>query len=144
MSQDQCEIPSFRVSNEEAARPLKQYKTIAVVGFSTNPEKAGHYVPKYMMEQGYSVIPVNPMIQGEALGQKAYASLKDIPQKVEIVAIFRLPKDVPPIVDDAIAIGAKAVWMQEGIVHNESAAKAQKAGLTVIMDKCLMKVHRTI
>jgi predicted CoA-binding protein len=141
-SQDQCEMPLARTSDVEAADLLKRYKTIAVVGLSASPEKPSHQIPKYLLEHGYTIIPVNPMVQGEVLGQKAYASLKDIPHPVDIVEIFRLPKDVPPIVEDAIAIGAKAVWMQTGIVHNESAERAKAAGLAVVMDKCAMVVHR--
>jgi predicted CoA-binding protein len=142
-SEEMCELPSFRVSDEEARGIMNRYKTIAVVGFSTNPEKPSHYVPRYLKEQGYTVIPVNPTAKGEILGQKVYSGLKEIPQKVEIVDIFRPSKDVPPIVEEAIAIGAKVVWMQEGIVNNAGAERAKAAGLTVIMDKCMMKVHRS-
>jgi predicted CoA-binding protein len=137
-----CELPAFRVSDEEARKVMDRYKTIAVVGLSSNPDKPGHYVPKYLKENGYTIIPVNPTAKGEILGQKVYAGLREIPQKVEVVEIFRPPKDVPPIVEDAIAIGAKAIWMQEGIVNNAAAERAKAAGLTVIMDKCMMKVHR--
>jgi len=142
-NEEMCELPAYRVSDEEARGVMDRYKTIAVVGCSTNPEKPGHYVPKYLKEYGYTVIPVNPMAKGEILGQKVYAGLKEIPQKIDIVDIFRPPKDVPPIVEDAIAIGAKVVWMQEGIVNNAAAERAKAAGLTVIMDKCMMKVHRS-
>lgn len=137
-----CELPAFRVSDEEARKVMDRYKTIAVVGLSSNPDKPGHYVPKYLKENGYTIIPVNPTAKGEILGQKVYAGLREIPQKVEVVEIFRPPKDVPPIVEDAIAIGAKVIWMQEGIVNNAAAERARAAGLTVIMDKCMMKVHR--
>lgn len=137
-----CELPAFRVSDEEARKVMDRYKTVAVVGLSSNPEKPSHFVPKYLKEHGYTVIPVNPMAKGEILGQKVYAGLKEVPHKVEVVEIFRPPKDVPPIVEDAIAIGAKVVWMQEGIVNNAAAERAKAAGLTVIMDKCMMKVHR--
>jgi predicted CoA-binding protein len=137
-----CELPAFRVSDEEARKVMDRYKTIAVVGLSSNPEKPSHFVPKYLKEHGYTVIPVNPMARGEILGQKVYAGLKDVPQKIEIVDIFRPPKDVPPIVEDAIAIGAKVIWMQEGIVNNAAAERAKAAGLTVVMNKCMMKVHR--
>jgi uncharacterized protein len=140
--EEMCELPAFRVSDEEARKVMDRYKTIAVVGLSTNPEKPGHYVPKYLKEHGYKIIPVNPTAKGEILGEKVYAGLRDIPQKVEVVDIFRPPKDVPPIVEDAIAIGAKVVWMQEGIVNNAAAERAKAAGLTVIMDKCMMKVHK--
>jgi len=142
-NEEMCELPASRVSDEEARKLINQYQTVAVVGLSTNPEKPGHYVPKYLKEHGYTIIPVNPTAKGEILGQKVYASLKEIPQRVEIVEIFRPPKDVPPIVEDAIAIGAKVVWMQEGIVNNAAAERAKAAGLTVIMDKCMMKVHRS-
>ena len=140
---EMCELPAFRLSDDEARKVMERFKTIAVVGLSTNPEKPGHYVPKYLMEHGFTIIPVNPTAQGEILGQKVYAGLMEIPNKVDIVDIFRPPKDVPPIVEDAIAIGAKVVWMQEGIVNNAAAERAKAAGLTVIMDKCMMKVHRS-
>lgn len=143
MSEEEtCELPVFRVPDEEARKVMERYKTIAVVGLSSNPEKPSHFVPKYLKEHGYTVIPVNPTAKGEILGQKVYAGLKEIPQKVDIVDIFRPSKDVPPIVEDAIAIGAKVIWMQEGIVNNAAAEWAKAAGLTVIMDKCMMKVHR--
>lgn len=144
MSEEEtCELPVFRVPDEEARKVMDQCKTVAVVGLSSNPEKPGHFVPKYLQEHGYKIIPVNPSAKGEILGEKVYASLREIPQKVDIVDIFRPPKDVPPIVEDAIAIGAKVVWMQEGIVNNAAAERAKAAGLTVIMDKCMMKVHKT-
>jgi len=143
MSEEEtCELPAFRVSDEEARKVMERYKTIAVVGLSANAEKPGHFVPKYLKEHGYKIIPVNPTAKGEILGEKVYANLKEIPQKVEVVDIFRPPKDVPPIVEDAIAIGAKVVWMQEGIVNNAAAERAKAAGLQVIMDKCMMKVHK--
>jgi uncharacterized protein len=141
--QEMCELPAFRISDEEARTVMGRYKTIAVVGLSGNPEKPGHYVPKYLKDHSYTIIPVNPMAKGEILGEKAYAGLKDIPQKVDVVEIFRPAKDVPPIVEDAIAIGAQVIWMQEGIVNNAAAERAKAAGLTVIMDKCMMKVHRS-
>lgn len=141
--EEMCELPAFRVSDEEARKVMDRYKTIAVVGLSSNPEKPGHFVPKYLKEHGYTIIPVNPMAKDEILGEKVYAGLREVPQKIEVVDIFRPPKDVPPIVEDAIAIGAKVVWMQEGIVNNAAAERARAAGLTVVMDKCMMKVHRS-
>ncbi len=138
-----CELPAFRVSDEEARKVMDRYKTIAVVGLSSNPEKPSHFVPKYLKEHGYTIVPVNPTAKGEILGEKVYASLREVPQKIEVVDIFRPPKDVPPIVEDAIAIGAKVIWMQEGIVNNAAAERAKAAGLTVVMDKCMMKVHRS-
>jgi predicted CoA-binding protein len=141
---DSCELPSFRVPDEEAARILRQYRTIAVVGLSRDPHKPSHYVPAYLKEHGYRIIPVNPMAPGEILGEKVYASLREVPEKVEVVEIFRPPRDVPPIVGEAIAIGARVVWMQEGIVHNAAAERARKAGLTVVMDRCMLRVHRSL
>jgi hypothetical protein len=138
-----CELPSFRTPDEEARQVMTRYRTIAVVGLSAHAEKPGHFVPKYLKEQGYTIIPVNPAAKGDILGEKVYASLRDIPRKVEIVEIFRPPQEVPGIVEDAIAIGARVVWMQEGIVNNAAAARAKEAGLTVVMDQCMMKVHRS-
>jgi uncharacterized protein len=115
-------------------------KTIAVVGLSDNSEKTSNRVSRYMQECGYRIIPVNPTITC-ALGEKAYANLKDIPEKVDIVNIFRRSNDVPPVVDDAIAIGAKTVWMQLGITNEEAARKAEAAGLLVVQDKCIMVEH---
>ncbi|MBI1819800.1 MAG: CoA-binding protein [Nitrospirae bacterium] len=121
---------------------LKKYKTIAVVGLSTNSEKPAHFVPKYLKEQGYTIIGINPSAKGDILGQKVYASLREIPEKVDIVNIFRPSGEAPGIVVEAIGIGAKVIWMQEGIVHQEAAARAEKAGLEVVMDRCMMKAHR--
>lgn len=115
--------------------------TIAVVGCSTNPDKPAHVVPKYLQEHGYIIIPVNPTATGEILGKTVYPSLRAVPVPVDIVDIFRPAADVPPIVDDAIAIKATIIWMQEGIVHNAAADRARAAGLQVVMNKCLRKVH---
>jgi predicted CoA-binding protein len=119
---------------------LKSFRDIAIVGVSASPEKPSNIVFKYLTEHGYNVIPVNPTIS-EVLGKKCYASLSAIPEKVEVVDIFRKSEDIPPIVDEAIKIGAKAIWMQEGIVNNAAADKAQAAGLLVVMDKCMRKEH---
>jgi predicted CoA-binding protein len=126
---------------EQIAREmLENAKTIAVVGLSDNPERTSNRVARYMQERGYKIIPVNPTIK-ESLGEKAYPSLRDIPEKVDIVNIFRRSEDVPPIVDDAIAIQAKGIWMQEGIADENAAEKAQLAGLKVVMDSCIMVQH---
>jgi predicted CoA-binding protein len=126
---------------EQIAREmLENAKTIAVVGLSDNPERTSNRVARYMQERGYKIIPVNPTIK-ESLGEKAYPSLRDIPEKVDIVNIFRRSEDVPPIVDDAIAIKAKGIWMQEGIADENAAEKAQLAGLKVVMDSCIMVQH---
>jgi predicted CoA-binding protein len=118
-------------------------KTIATVGFSTNPERPGYYVPQYLMEHGFQVIPVNPSIT-EILGQKAYADLTKIPEKIDVVQIFRPPEAVPAIVDQAIQIGARVVWMQLGAANEEAAQRARDAGLTVVMDRCMMVEHRRL
>ena len=122
---------------------LKTTKTIAVVGLSDKPDRPSHTIPAYLQRQGYRIIPVNPNLS-EVLGEKAYASLKDIPEPVDVVEIFRRAEDVPPIVEDAITIGAKVVWMQLGIVNEEAAARARAAGLTVVMDTCMGATHRRL
>jgi hypothetical protein len=111
-----------------------------MVGASANPEKPSNIVFRYLMTHGYNVIPVNPTIK-EVEGKKCYANLSAIPEKVEVVDIFRRSEDIPPIVDEAIKIGAKAVWMQEGIINDAAAEKANSAGLLVVMDKCMRKEH---
>ena len=118
-------------------------KTIAVVGLSSRPERPGYYVPAYLQEQGYRIIPVNPNLQ-EALGEKAYPDLTSIPERVDLVQIFRRPEAVPPFVEQAIAIGAKSIWMQLGIVNQEAAEKARAAGLDVVMDACILVEHRRL
>ena len=122
---------------------LKEYRTVAVVGASPNPERPSHNVASYLMAQGYNIIPVNPNAQ-EVLGRKSYPDLSSVPEKIEVVDIFRRSEDVMPIVDEAIEIGAKAVWMQEGIINEEAAAKARDAGLLVVMDKCMFKEHQRL
>lgn len=119
---------------------LKSSKTVAVVGASPNPDRASYHVLEYLKNHGYKVIPVNPTAS-TVCGEKCYPSLKDIPEKIDVVDIFRKAEDVPAIVDDAIKIGAKAIWMQEGIVNEEAAQKAADAGLQVIMDRCMLKEH---
>ncbi len=120
---------------------LTETDTIAVVGFSSRPNKAGYYVPAYMQRQGYRIIPVNPNLE-EALGEKAYADLPSITEPVDLVLIFRRSEAVPPFVQQAIQIGAKAVWMQLGIINHEAADEAHAAGLDVVMDRCMMVEHR--
>ena len=129
---------------EQAVRELLETtNTIASVGLSSNPEKDSHWVVKYLKEKGYKIIPVNPTAS-EILGEKSYASLSDIPDKVDVVQIFRKSEDVPPVVEEAIKIGARAVWMQEGIVHEAAAKKAREAGLQVVMDACMRVTHRRL
>ncbi len=125
------------------AKILNEYRTIAVVGASPNPKRPSHQVASYLMEHGYHVTPVNPNAQ-EILGKTSYPDLSSIPEKVEVVDIFRRSEKVMPIVDEAIKIGAKVVWMQEGIINEEAAAKAREAGLLVVMDKCMFKEHQRL
>lgn len=120
---------------------LNATKTIAVVGLSSSPHRAGHYVPAYLQEHGYKIIPVNPFLD-EALGEKVYASLEDIDSPVDLVLIFQRSENVPPFVDQAIEMGAKSVWLQLGIRHDGSAMKAESAGLAVVQDACMLVEHR--
>lgn len=120
---------------------MSEAKTIAVVGLSSRPSRAGHYVPAYLQQKGYRIIPVNPNLS-ESLGEKAYPDLLAVPEPVDLVLIFQRPENVPPFVDQAIAIGARAVWMQLGIYHEAAAAKAHAAGLDVVQDACLLVEHR--
>lgn len=122
---------------------LLSAKNIASVGLSSNMEKESYWVVAYLKEQDYHIIPVNPTAT-EILGEKAYPDLSSVPEKVDVVQIFRKPEDVPPVVDEAIKIGAKTVWMQEGIVNEEAAAKARAAGLQVVMDACMRATHRRL
>ena len=122
---------------------LLSTKTIASVGLSTNPMKASYGVVAYLQARGYHIIPVNPKAT-EILQEKAYPDLSSIPEKVDVVQIFRRPEDVPPVVDEAIKIGAKVVWMQEGIVNEEAAEKARGAGLQVVMDACMRATHQRL
>jgi predicted CoA-binding protein len=120
---------------------LREAKTIAVVGLSGSPWRASYGVSEYMQSQGYRIIPVNPK-ESEVLGEKAYATLEEIPFPVDLVNVFRQSQYVPEIVDSAIRIGAKGVWMQQDVIHEEAAEKARAAGLDVVMDRCIMQDHR--
>ena len=120
---------------------LRRAKTIAVVGLSRNPMRPSHGVSAYMQSHGYHIIPVNPHIE-ECLGEKAYASLLDVPEKIDIVDVFRRPEFVEEVVDQAIQLKVPAVWMQEDVVHEKAAEKARKAGIFVVMDHCILKEHR--
>ena len=120
---------------------LRKYHTVAVVGLSNDPMRPSLSVARYLKEAGYHIIPVNPD-ETEVLGEKAYPDLLSIPEPVEIVEIFRRSENVPPHVDEAIAIGAKVVWMQQGIRNEAAAAKARAAGLEVVQDRCMRSAHR--
>jgi predicted CoA-binding protein len=134
------------LTNEQAAairKVLRDSKTIAVVGLSPKPHRPSHQVASYLMEVGYTIIPVNPG-QDIILGQTCYSNLRDIPTPVDMVDIFRRQEEVVPIVEDAIGIGARFIWMQQGIVNEEAAGKAEAAGLIVIMDRCTKIDHMNL
>lgn len=120
---------------------LQKSKTIAVVGLSSSRFRPSYGVSEYMQQQGYRIIPVNPG-ETEVLGEKAYASLSDVPYPIDIVDVFRRSEFVPEIVEEAIRIGANAIWLQEDVVHEEAAERARQAGLFVVMDRCILKDHR--
>ena len=122
---------------------LNRSKTIAVVGLSSSPLRPSYGVSAYMQSQGYRIIPVNPEIEF-CLGERAYASLIDVPEKIDIVNIFRRPEYVPEVVDQAIQLKVPAVWMQEEIIHEKAAEKARQAGIFVVMDRCILKDHRRL
>jgi predicted CoA-binding protein len=120
---------------------LKRSKTIAVVGLSNSPLRPSHGVSAYMQMNGYRIIPVNPKIK-EALGENAYATLLDVPEKIDIVNIFRRPEFVEEVVDQAIRLKVPAIWMQEEVINQKAADKARQAGIFVIMDSCILKEHK--
>ena len=122
---------------------LKTCQTVAVVGLSPKPNRPSNMAASYLKENGYKIIPVNPRA-GEILGEVSYANLSSIPDPVDVVDIFRRSEAVPPIVEEAIEIGAKAVWMQEGVINEEVAARAREAGLLVVMDRCMLKEHQKL
>jgi len=122
---------------------LKRSKTIAVVGLSNSPLRPSHGVSAYMQSNGYRIIPVNPKIK-EALGETAYASLLDVPEKIDIVNIFRRPEFVEEVVDQAIQLKIPAIWMQEEVINEKAAEKGRKAGIFVVMDRCILKEHRRL
>jgi uncharacterized protein len=120
---------------------LKRSRTIAVVGLSNNPLRPSHGVSAYMQTHGYRIIPVNPLIPA-SLGEQSYGSLLEVPEKIDIVNIFRRPEYVEGIVDQAIRLKVAGIWMQESVVHEKAAEKARRAGIFVIMDRCILKEHR--
>src|ERR1700681_3539323 len=126
----------FANSAFDRLRILEGYKPIAMVGLSSNPFRPSHFAAIYLIAEGYDVIPVNPR-ESQVLGRQCYPTLAAIPGPVEVVDIFREPAAVPAIVEEAIAIGAKVVWMQLGVIHNEAAERARNAGLEVVMDRCM-------
>ena len=129
--------------SEQIEKVLKNAKTIAVVGLSSNPMRASHGVSAYMQAQGYRIIPVNPH-EEFVLGEKSYASLLDVPEHVDIVNVFRRPEFVPEVVEQAIQLKAPVVWLQEDVIHEEAAENARQAGIFVVMDLCILKEHQKI
>jgi predicted CoA-binding protein len=128
-------------SGDTILQILQDCKTIAVVGLSANPMRASYGVSEYMQKAGYRIIPVNPT-ETEVLGEKCYARLEDVPQKIDVVDIFRKAEDVPPVVESAIAIGAQVVWMQLGIENEVAAERARSAGLIVVENACILVEHK--
>jgi uncharacterized protein len=133
-------MPHQNPSPDEVRKLLTEARTIAMVGASSNPDKPSHGIMRKLLGAGYRVIPVNPR-ETEVLEQKAYPSLRDIPEKVDIVDVFRRAEDTPPIADEAVAIGAKAIWLQSGISNEETARRAQAGGLLAVMDACIGVEH---
>lgn len=129
-----------RVAVDAIGELLKSARTIAVVGLSSNPMRPSYGVAEYMKNAGYKIIPVNPN-ETEVLGERAVAKLEDIREKVDIVDVFRRSEFVPKVAESAIAIGAKSLWLQEGVIHEVAAKRARDAGLFVVMDKCILKEH---
>jgi predicted CoA-binding protein len=129
------------VQSDPITELLQRARTIAVVGLSNSPLRPSHGVSAYMQTHGYRIIPVNPQISG-ALGEKAYSSLMEVPDKIDIVNIFRRPEFVEEIVDQAIQLKVPAVWMQEDVINERAAEKARKAGIFVVMDRCILKEHQ--
>jgi uncharacterized protein len=116
-------------------------RTIAVVGISDDPAKPSHYVSTYMQHAGYRILPVNPSV-GEVLGERCYATLKDLPVKPDIVNVFRLPRFIPAVVEEMLELGFPNIWVQQGILNHEAAARAEQGGIRVVMDRCIMVEHR--
>jgi uncharacterized protein len=127
-------------SDEELRQILSNASTIAVVGASSKPDRSSHGIMRRLQEVGYRVIPVNPY-ETEVLGERAYPSLKDVPVKIDVVDVFRRPEFTPAVADDAVAVGAKVLWLQSGIENEDAAARAKAGGLKVVMDACLATVH---
>jgi predicted CoA-binding protein len=122
---------------------VTRYRTLAVVGLSSDEAQTSYGVSRYLQEHGYRILPVNPN-ETEVLGERAYADLRELPETPEVVLVFRRSEFVPEIVEGAIAVGAKAVWMQQGIENEEAAARAREAGLDVVMDRCMRSAHRRL
>jgi predicted CoA-binding protein len=132
--------PASRLASDPITELLRTARVIAVVGLSSKRTRPSFGVAQFLKSAGYRIIPVNPN-EAEVLGEKAYAKLEDVPEKIDIVDIFRRSEEVPPVVESAIRMGAKAVWMQEGVIHLPASEQARQAGLFVVMDVCILKEH---
>ena len=130
------------MQKETILKIMRGTRTIAVVGMSRKPHRAGFYVPRYLQEAGYRIIPVNPYLHGDVLGETPVDTLSDVPEPVDLVLLFQRSENVPPFVTEAIEIGAKAIWMQLGIRNEAAASEAEAAGLDVVQDACMMVEHR--
>jgi predicted CoA-binding protein len=137
MTNDAVTVP---INSPEAITRALHGKTIAVVGLSNDPARPSYGVARYLQRQGYRIIPINPN-EREVLGARAYPSLREVPVPVDVVDVFRRPEYVPEVVDDAIAIGAPVLWLQQGVIHPQAAQRAQAAGLAVVMDRCIKVEH---
>jgi predicted CoA-binding protein len=129
------------VIRDMLGHPPSNPRTIAVIGLSVDAAKPSHYVPSYMQQHGYRILPVNPLVES-VLGERSYPSLADLPVKPDVVNVFRLPKFIPAIVDEMLELGLKNLWVQQGIVNLEAAQRAEAGGIHVVMDRCLMTEHR--
>jgi predicted CoA-binding protein len=137
--QGDTHVPASK--GDQIGKLLKNARNIAVVGLSDSPLRPSHGVAAYMQSQGYRILPVNPTIT-EALGEPSYGSLLDVKENIDVVNIFRRPEFVPEVVDQAIRLKVPAIWMQEGVIHQQAAEKAHRAGIFVVMDLCILKEHR--
>lgn len=135
-------IPSDGLTDEEIKEIYMKYRKIAVVGMSRNPEKPAHYVPRYLIEKGYEVIPINPTAE-EILGRKVYKSISEVPEDAEVLNVFRPSEEVPRIVEEALKKNFKVIWLQEGIFH-ESIYKAREKGIITVWNRCMMKEYRRL
>jgi len=131
------------MNDSDLKQLLQNTRTIAVVGLSEKPDRPSHHVAAYLQSVGYRIIPVNPSVLS-ILGVRSYPTLRDIPEPVDMVDVFRRSVAVPAIAQEAIAIGAKSLWLQEGVIHEEAAAMAKAAGLQVVMDRCILKEHERV
>lgn len=129
------------VVSDQIGELLSRVKTIAVVGLSSDPMRPSFGVSQYMQRKGYRIIPVNPN-ESSVLGEKAYSTLSEVPEKIDAVDVFRRPEFVPEIVEETIRLKIPALWLQEGVIHESAAKRARDAGITVIMDRCILKEHR--